>query len=84
MSWWLVAINATLGEAFDTFDLQRIVPDGFAVFAFSLGTAVGAVAQRTIAAMPITLAGTRAPQRRCSCPPGRPRRIAANGMRRGC
>jgi hypothetical protein len=52
MSWWLAPINAVIGGAFGTFDLQGVVPVGYALFAFGLGTAVGAVVRRSIAPWP--------------------------------
>jgi hypothetical protein len=58
-TWWSGPANALGAEAFfpGQFDVQGIVPVGFAVFAMALGIAAGAVARRTLPAIAVVLGG---------------------------
>jgi hypothetical protein len=58
-TWWSGPINAESATAFTPgqFDTQGIVPIGYAVFAMSLGIAVGTVARRTLPAIAAVLGG---------------------------
>ena len=58
-TWWSGPINAESATAFmpGQFDTQGIVPIGYAVFAMSLGIAVGTVARRTLPAIAVVLGG---------------------------
>ncbi len=58
-TWWSGPINAQSASAFmpGQFDIQGIVPIGYAVFAMALGIAAGAVARRTLPAIAVTLGG---------------------------
>ena len=58
-TWWSGPINALSGTAFmpGQFDVQGIVPIGYAVFAMALGIAAGAVARRTLPAIAVVLGG---------------------------
>ena len=58
-TWWSGPINAESATAFTPgqFDTQGIVPIGYAVFAMSLGIAVGTVARRTLPAIAVVLGG---------------------------
>jgi hypothetical protein len=58
-TWWSGPINAQSLDAFvpGHFDLQGIVPIGYAVFAMALGIAAGTVARRTLPAVAVTLGG---------------------------
>ncbi|MGA7833908.1 MAG: hypothetical protein WCA31_01730 [Acidimicrobiales bacterium] len=55
-TWWSSPIDRVRGTPFSLFDTRDIVPIGYALFAFVLGVAVGAVIRRTIPAMAITIA----------------------------
>jgi hypothetical protein len=57
VTWWSGPRNALLQNAFQpsTFDMQGIVPVGYAVFATALGIAAGALLRRTLPAIAITL-----------------------------
>jgi hypothetical protein len=59
VTWWSGPNNALNANAFrpGQFDIQGIVPVGYAVFAMALGIAAGAVARRTLPAIAVTLAG---------------------------
>jgi ABC-type transport system involved in multi-copper enzyme maturation permease subunit len=57
VTWWSSPANALNQQNFQPgqFDIQGIVPVGYAVFAVALGIAAGALLRRTLAAMAITL-----------------------------
>ena len=55
VSWWRTPENA-LGSRFDAFDVQGIAPIAYAVFAVSLGIAVGSLFRRVLPAIATTLA----------------------------
>ncbi len=55
-TWWSSPMDRVRGTPFSLFDTRDIVPIGYALFAFALGVAVGAVIRRTIPAMAITIA----------------------------
>lgn len=59
VTWWSGPRNAATADAFQAgiFDLQGIVPVGYAVFAVALGIAAGALLRRTLPAIGVTLAG---------------------------
>jgi len=54
VGWWRSPENA-LGTRFDAFDIQGIVPVGYAVFAVALGLAVGSMFRRVLPAIATTL-----------------------------
>ena len=58
VTWWSSPVNALKQQNFQPaqFDIQGIVPVGYAVFAVALGIATGALLRRTLPAMAITLA----------------------------
>ena len=58
-TWWFGPSNALQADAFvpGHFDVQGIVPVGYAVFAMALGIAAGAVARRTLPAIAVALGG---------------------------
>jgi hypothetical protein len=58
-TWWSGPSNALQADAFVSgqFDVQGIVPIGYAVFALALGIAAGAVARRTLPAIAVVLGG---------------------------
>ena len=58
-TWWSGPINAESSTAFTPgqFDVQGIVPIGYAVFAMALGIAMGAVTRRTLPAIAVVLGG---------------------------
>jgi hypothetical protein len=57
LTWSVSRYDAVIGERFaaHNFDSRNIVPIGYALFAFVLGTVVGMLARRTLPAMAITL-----------------------------
>jgi hypothetical protein len=57
VTWWSSPLNSLKLQNFQPsqFDLQGIVPIGYAVFAVALGIAAGALLRRTLPAMAITL-----------------------------
>jgi ABC-type transport system involved in multi-copper enzyme maturation permease subunit len=59
VTWWSGPRNAAFANAFqaNTFDMQGLVPVGYAVFATALGIAAGALLRRTLPAVGIVLAG---------------------------
>jgi len=60
LGWELKPVDAALGSVRmqpNWFDLQGVAPAGYAVFAFALGTAAGALTRRTLVAMASTAAG---------------------------
>jgi ABC-type transport system involved in multi-copper enzyme maturation permease subunit len=56
-TWWSSPLDRVRDQPFSLFDTRDIVPIGYALFAFALGVAVGAVVRRTIPAMVVTIAG---------------------------
>jgi ABC-2 family transporter protein len=59
ITWWSGPGNALALDAFrpGQFDIQGIVPIGYAVFAMALGIAAGTVARRTLPAIAVALGG---------------------------
>ena len=59
VTWWSGPDNALQANAFrpGQFDIQGIVPVGYAVFAMALGIATGTVARRTLPAIAVALGG---------------------------
>ncbi len=57
VTWWSSPLNALNQQNFQPaqFDIQGIVPVGYAVFAVALGIAAGALLRRTLPAMAITI-----------------------------
>jgi hypothetical protein len=55
VTWWASPLDHIGAGPFTTFDQRGIVPVGYALFAFSLGVAAGAVIRRTLPAMGATL-----------------------------
>jgi hypothetical protein len=57
VTWWSSPVNSLQLQNFQPpqFDIQGIVPIGYAVFAVALGIAAGALLRRTLPAMAITL-----------------------------
>lgn len=59
VTWWSGPRNAMMANAFqvNTFDMQGLVPVGYAVFATALGIAAGTVLRRTLPTIGIVLGG---------------------------
>jgi hypothetical protein len=59
VTWWSGPDNALSANAFHSpqFDVQGIVPVGYAVFAMALGIAAGTAARRTLPAIAVALGG---------------------------
>jgi hypothetical protein len=57
VTWWSSPVNALKHQNFQPgqFDIQGIVPVGYALFAVSLGIAAGALVRRTLPALAITV-----------------------------
>jgi hypothetical protein len=57
VTWWSSPVNALKQQNFDAgqFDIQGIVPVGYAAFAVALGIAAGTLLRRTLPAMAITV-----------------------------
>jgi ABC-type transport system involved in multi-copper enzyme maturation permease subunit len=57
VTWWSTPVNALNQQNFDAgqFDIQGIVPVGYALFAVALGIAAGALLRRTLPALAITI-----------------------------
>jgi hypothetical protein len=55
VTWWASPLDQIGAGPFATFDQRGIVPVGYALFAFALGVAAGAVVRRTLPAMGATL-----------------------------
>lgn len=55
VTWWASPLDQIGAGPFTTFDQRGLVPVGYALFAFALGVAVGAVIHRTLPAMGATL-----------------------------
>jgi hypothetical protein len=64
LTWAVSRYDEVVGERFAalTFDSRNIVPIGYALFAFALGTVAGMVVRRTVPAMAITLVAFAAVQ----------------------
>ncbi len=58
VTWWSSPVNALNHQNFQPgqFDIQGIVPVGYALFAVALGIAAGALLRRTLPALAITIA----------------------------
>jgi hypothetical protein len=58
VTWWSSPLNALNHQNFQPsqFDIQGIVPIGYAVFAVALGITVGALFRRTLPALAVTIA----------------------------
>jgi hypothetical protein len=58
LTWWAGPLDQITGNRFAvlTFSTRDIVPLGYAVFAFALGTTAGVLLRRTLPAMAVTLA----------------------------
>jgi ABC-type transport system involved in multi-copper enzyme maturation permease subunit len=56
-TWWSSPLDHVRDQPFSLFDTRDIAPIGYALFAFALGVAIGALVRRTIPAMAITIAG---------------------------
>jgi len=54
-TWWSSPLDRFQDSPFSVFDLRDLVPVGYAVFAFTLGVAIGALIRRTLPAMVVTL-----------------------------
>jgi hypothetical protein len=57
VTWWQSPVDRLNQALFDRFDQRDLVPAAYAAFAVTLGTLVGALVRRTLAAMAATLAG---------------------------
>jgi ABC-2 family transporter protein len=59
VTWWRAPLDQTTAQRFDLllFDLEGLVPIGYALFALALGVFAGALTRRTQAAMAVTLVG---------------------------
>jgi hypothetical protein len=55
-TWWSSDFDRVRDQPFSLFDTRDIAPIGYALFAFALGVAIGAVARRVIPAMALTIA----------------------------
>jgi hypothetical protein len=57
VTWWCSPVNALSQQNFQPgqFDIQGIVPVGYALFAVALGTAAGALLRRTVPALATTV-----------------------------
>ena len=57
VTWWSSPVNAVKHQNFEPsqFDIQGIVPVGYALFAVALGIAAGAVLRRTMPALAVTI-----------------------------
>lgn len=55
VTWWASPVDRAGMNQFVSFDERDIVPAGYAVFAFALGVAIGALIRRTLPAMLATL-----------------------------
>jgi hypothetical protein len=59
VTWWSSPVNALNQQNFQAsqFDIQGIVPVGYALFAVALGIAAGALLRRTLPALGVTIVG---------------------------
>jgi hypothetical protein len=83
VTWWRAPIDQTTGNgtgrfAYGLFDLEGLVPIGYALFAVALGVLAGTLTRRTQTAMAITLVGFLAAPSR-SWAPWRPTSSRATG-----
>jgi ABC-type transport system involved in multi-copper enzyme maturation permease subunit len=51
MAWWRQPIDAVLGSSYEGFDVEGLVPVAYALFAFAISLALGALLRRSIPAM---------------------------------
>jgi hypothetical protein len=56
-TWWSSPLDRVRDTPFSLFNTRDIVPVGYALFAFALGVALGAVVRRVIPAMVLSIAG---------------------------
>jgi hypothetical protein len=56
-TWWSSPLDRVRDTPFSVFDTRDIAPIGYALFAFALGVAIGAVVRRTIPSMALTILG---------------------------
>jgi ABC-type transport system involved in multi-copper enzyme maturation permease subunit len=54
-TWWSSPLDRVRDQQFSIFDTRDIAPIGYALFAFALGVAIGAVVRRTIPTMALTI-----------------------------
>jgi ABC-2 family transporter protein len=58
VTWWRAPLDQASGQRFqDVFDLEGLVPVGYALFALALGVFAGVLTRKSLTAMAITLAG---------------------------
>jgi len=61
VTWWRMPLDLATGQRFlspgPSFDLEGLVPVGYALFAVALGVFAGVLTRRTLPAMAITLVG---------------------------
>ena len=57
VTWWAAPLDHAAAAVYGPFDQRDVVPIGYALFAFALGTTAGLVVRRTLPAMALTLAG---------------------------
>jgi hypothetical protein len=55
-TWWSSDLDRVRDQPFSLFDTRDIAPIGYALFAFALGVAIGAVVRKVIPAMALTIA----------------------------
>jgi hypothetical protein len=56
-TWWSSPLDRVRDMPFSLFDTRDIAPIGYALFAFALGVAIGALVRRTIPTMVLTIVG---------------------------
>jgi hypothetical protein len=56
-TWWSSPLDRVRDQPFSLFDTRDLAPIGYALFAFALGVAIGAVVRRTIPTMALTIVG---------------------------
>ena len=57
VTWWASPYDRLLGMPYNVFDQRDLVPIAYALFAFALGVAAGALIRKTLPAMAVTLVG---------------------------
>lgn len=57
VTWWQRPLDLVSNGLWGNFDQRDVVPVAFTVFAVALGVLLGAIARRTLVAMPATIAG---------------------------
>ncbi len=57
VTWWASPHDRLVDSPYSLFDQRDIVPIAYALFAFALGVALGAIIRRTLPAMAATIAG---------------------------